>query len=60
MIISDHRLTVTFADEELPKLQELLNRAMNTWEPKDVPVWAWVLDARVVAKLNDLRNQPKT
>lgn len=41
-------------DEELPKLKELLNRALNTWEPKDVPKWAWELDAKVQAKINDL------
>lgn len=42
-------------DEELPKLQELLNRALNTWDPKDVPKWAWELDARVLARINDLK-----
>jgi len=48
-------LHVQFDDEELPKLQELLNRAMNCWDPKDIPGWAWQLDARVVARMNDLK-----
>lgn len=42
-------------DEELPKLLELLGRALNTWDPKDVPKWAWELDARVQARINDLK-----
>ena len=55
MNIVDNGLKVIFADEDLPKLQELLNRAMNTWEPRNIPAWAWQLDARVVARLNDLK-----
>lgn len=48
-------LTVQFEDHELAELQLLINRALNCWEPKDVPKWAWQLDARVTAKLNDLK-----
>jgi hypothetical protein len=50
-------LHVQFDDEELPKLQELLNRAINCWDPKEVPQWAWDLDARVVARINDLKEK---
>lgn len=48
-------LHVEWTDEELPKVQELLNRALNTWNPKEVPKWAYDLDARVQAKINDLK-----
>lgn len=48
-------LHVEFQDDELPKLQELLLRALNTWDPKEVPEWAWQLDARVVGRINDLK-----
>ena len=59
MNIVDTGLKVIFTDEDLPKLQELLNRAMNTWEPQNIPSWAWQLDARVVARLNDLKADKK-
>lgn len=51
-------LHVQFEDSELPALKVLLLRALNTWDPKDVPKWAWELDARVEAKLNDLGINP--
>jgi hypothetical protein len=52
-------LHVEWTDEELPKVQELLNRALNTWDPKDAPKWAYQLDARVQARINDLnRKEP--
>lgn len=50
-------LHAEWKDEELPELKELLNRAMNCWEPKLVPKWAWELDAKVVARMNDLKAQ---
>lgn len=53
-------LHVEWQDEELPKLQELLNRALNTWDPKDVPPWAWQLDARVQARITDLKTREAT
>ena len=28
-----------FSDEELPSVREVLNRAMNTWEPHNWPIW---------------------
>jgi hypothetical protein len=46
-------LHVEFSDDELPKLKELLNRALNCWDPKDAPKWAYKLDALVVARIND-------
>ena len=46
-----------FSDEELPALQELINRALNTWEPKDAPKFAWQMDAAIVARINDLKRQ---
>lgn len=48
-------LHVEWTDEELPQVRELLNRAMNCWNPKEIPKWAWELDARVVARMNDLK-----
>jgi len=48
-------LHVEWTDEELPQVQELLNRAMNCWDPKYIPKWAWDLDAKVVARINDLK-----
>lgn len=48
-------LHVEWSDEELPQVQELLNRAMNCWEPKLIPKWTWELEARVVARINDLK-----
>ena len=50
-------LHVEWSDEELPQVRELLNRAMNCWNPKDIPKWAWELDARVVARMNDLKQE---
>ena len=50
-------LHVEFADDELPDLQRLLLRAMNTMDPKDTPKWAYELDARVVARINDLKRK---
>ena len=34
-------LHVQFEDSELPALKVLLLRALNTWDPKDVPKWAY-------------------
>ena len=45
-------ITVQFEDEELPELQQLLNRAMNTWDK--APKWAWELDARVQQRLDHI------
>lgn len=59
MVISDQGLSVTFTDEEPPGLQKVLLRALNTWEPKDVPAWAWILDARVTARLNDIKEKQR-
>lgn len=50
-------LAISFDAADLPGLQQVLLRAMNTWEPKDIPKWAWTLDAAVVAKLNDLKEK---
>ena len=55
MQISKNRLTITVPDDDLPDLQKFLLRALNTWEPKDVPKWAWELDAAVMARLNDIK-----
>jgi hypothetical protein len=46
-------INIQFSDEELPELQQLLNRALNTWNPSEVPEWAWKLDAIVMARIND-------
>ena len=51
----DWRLNMQFTAEELPALQELLSRALNCWDPRDVPKWAYELDAKVVAKINDFK-----
>lgn len=51
-------LHVQFEDSELPTLKVLLLRALNTWDPRDVPKWAYELDARVEAKLTDLGINP--
>lgn len=48
-------LNARWDDEELPKLKELLNRALNTWDPKDAPKWAYELDAKVEKKLQELK-----
>jgi hypothetical protein len=48
-------LHVEWTDEELPQLQQLLTRALNTWNPKDAPKWAWELNARVQARITDLK-----
>lgn len=45
-------LHVKFEDHEIPELKQLLNRALNCWDPKDAPKWAFDLDAIVEAKLN--------
>lgn len=44
-------LHVEFKDEELPDLKALLLRALNTWEPRSAPKWAYELDAAVDARL---------
>ena len=51
-------LNVKFEDDELPDLLKLLNRALNCMDPKDAPPWAFSLEARVVAKINDLKGTP--
>ena len=38
---------VTFTKEELPDLRKLLDRAMNTWGPRDQPAWLQGLSDRV-------------
>ena len=38
---------VTFTKEELPDLRKLLDRAMNTWDPRDQPGWLQGLSERV-------------
>lgn len=48
-------LQIKFEDHELPELKQLLNRALNCWDPKDAPKWAFDLDAIVDAKLNNLK-----
>ena len=48
-------LNAQWSDEELPELIALLNRAMNCWDPKLVPKWAWQLEAAAVARMNDLK-----
>lgn len=45
-------LQVRFEDKELPALKELLNRALNTWEPRKAPQWAFELERAVERKLN--------
>lgn len=47
-------LTVTFQESELPELKILLNRALNCWDPKDAPAWAFELDKLVQQRLEDL------
>lgn len=32
-------LVVVFHEDMLPDLRKTLNRAMNTWEPRDQPEW---------------------
>lgn len=51
-------LNVQFEDDELPDLLKLLNRALNCMDPKAAPPWAYPLEARVVAKINDLKGTP--
>ena len=46
-----------FTNEQLPDLQILLRRALNTWDK--APAWALELDAKVTARIEALRN-PQT
>lgn len=48
-------LHAEWTDDELPELIQVLNRALNTWDPKDAPKWAWKLEAAAVARLNDIK-----
>lgn len=50
-------LNVRFEDEELPKLQQLLLRAMNCWDPKETPPWANELFDRVQARMDELKRR---
>lgn len=45
----------TFAPEQVPELQQLLLRALNTWEPSRRPAWVLAWSDRVdeyVAQMN--------
>lgn len=44
-------LKIEFTDEDLPQLKVLLNRALNCWDPKYAPVWAFELDKMVADRL---------
>ena len=44
-------LHIAFDDNELPQLRHVLDRAMNTWEPKDQPQWLKDLSNKVDQKL---------
>lgn len=44
-------LHIAFTDNELPQLRHVLDRAMNTWEPKDQPQWLKELSTKVDQKL---------
>lgn len=44
-------MTVTFDDEDLPVLRQILDRAMNTWEPKLQPPMLVELSDRLDMKL---------
>lgn len=48
-------LHIKFENEELPALRRLLNRALNCWDPKDAPKWAFELDQLVEAKIESLK-----
>lgn len=50
-------LHIKFEESELPELKQLLNRALNCWDPKDAPKWALDLDAIVEAKLNEIKGR---
>jgi hypothetical protein len=47
-----------FTNEQLPELQKLLNRALNTWD--SAPKWAWDLDAKVKARIASLNGPQLT
>ena len=48
---------IQFEDDELPSLQLVLNRAMNTWDPLEVPKWCWELDKLVAKKLSGIKEK---
>lgn len=53
-------LHVEFDDDELPGLKRTLDRALNTWEPKEVPQFIWQLEAKIVARLNDIKREQES
>lgn len=50
-------LHVKFEEHELPELKQLLQRALNCWDPKDAPKWAFGLDAIVEAKIKEIKER---
>ena len=50
-------LHIKFTEHELPELKQVLNRALNCWDPKDAPKWAFELDALVEAKINEIKER---
>lgn len=40
-------MSVHWHAEELPEVRQLLDRAMNTWEPKQRPAWVQELSDRL-------------
>ena len=38
LVPSSHMLAI-FSPEDLPELRQVLDRAMNTWEPERQPTW---------------------
>lgn len=50
-------LQIKFEEQELPQLKQLLQRALNCWDPKDAPKWAFDLDAIVESKINEIKER---
>jgi hypothetical protein len=50
-------LHVKFEEQELPELKQLLQRALNCWNPAEAPKWAYELDALVEAKINEIKER---
>ena len=50
-------LHVKFEEYELPELKQLLQRALNCWDPKDAPKWAFDLDAMVETRINEIKER---
>jgi hypothetical protein len=46
-------LHIQIEDGEIEDFHKLLNRATNTWA--DAPKWVWMLEAKVQARITDLK-----